>query len=292
MTRRSYALPPARRRDHIRRAFDSRVSGEWNRYSGEPRRVLHRTLRERFLRTHLKGVKGTVLELGPGPGRFTPLLRRIRRVRVVAVDLSRASLTSARRRARRPSNLAPVDWIEGAGEHLPLAARSVDAAVVFGNIVCFAGIEGPALLKELARVTKRHGKLLIDFSSPVSATQEFFRSAAVHRFLPRVLRRPRFYFVDKVLEDGFQPYDPSRLGNWEFRFYTADEAREGLRRAGFRVLDVMSVAPVTVHDDRIAGSALRSTRTWESLLRIEERAGRRIGTLETGHGFVVAAVRQ
>ncbi len=254
--------------------------------------MLHRTLRERFVRTHLKGVNGIILELGPGPGRFTPLLRRTPRVRVVAVDLSGASLRSARRRSSRQRGLGRIDWVEGAGELLPLASRSIDASVVLGNIVCFAGIEGLTLLKEVARVTKRHGKLRIDFSSPVSATQEFFRAAAARRYLPRVLRRPGFYFVDKVLEDGFQPYAPERMGNWEFRFYRAEEAREELRRAGFIVQDMMSIAPITVHDDRIPASALRSDRTWESLLRVEERTGRRIGTFESGHGFVMAAVRR
>ena len=146
-------------------------------------------------------------------------------------------------------------------------------------------------MKEIARVTKRHGKLLVDFSSPVSATQEFFRVATVRRLLPRVLKRPRFYFVDQVLDEGFQPYAPARWGNFEFRFYTVDEARKELIHSGFRVFDVMSVAPITAHDNRIAASALRSPRTWENLLQVEERAGRRSGVLETGHGFVMAAVR-
>ncbi len=253
--------------------------------------MLHRTLRERFLRTHLHRVSGRVLELGPGPGRFTPVLREATRGRVVAVDLSVASLRSARRRVGLRSDPVPVDWIEGAAEHLPLVSRSFDAVVALGYIVCFAGPDGPALLREIARVTRRHGTVVLDFSSPVSATQEFFRVAVAGRLLPRVLRRPGYYFVDRVLEEGFQPCAPERWGNFEFRFYTVPEAHEALRRAGFRVRDTMSVAPITAHDNRIAASARRSERTWESLLRVEERAGRRSGTLETGHGFVVAAVR-
>jgi ubiquinone/menaquinone biosynthesis C-methylase UbiE len=284
--------PPQRRRRHLRRIFDQRVRSEWNRYSGEPRRVLHRALRERFLRLHLTGVKGTILELGPGPGRFTPVLRRQPRVRVVAVDLSRACLRSAQRRVRHRANLPPVEWIQGAGEHLPLAARSVDVAVVLGNIVCFAAFEGPALLKEIARVVGPRGRLIIDFSSPVGATQEFVRWGLQHRLLPRILRRPGHYFVSQVLRDGFQPYAPARLGRYEFRFYTAQEATEELDRAGFRVIDTMSVAPITAHENRIVLSSQRQPRTWEALLSLEERAGRRPGVYETGDGFVMAASRK
>lgn len=125
-------------------------------------------------------MKGTILELGPDPGQFTELLRRLPPVHVVAVDLSRVPLHSARRRASRQPSLAPVDWVEAAGECLRLVSHSIHAAVVLGDIIWFAAVEGPAVLKEIARVTKRGSKLLLDFSSPVPATREYFRAAAVH----------------------------------------------------------------------------------------------------------------
>jgi ubiquinone/menaquinone biosynthesis C-methylase UbiE len=284
--------PPSRRRRNLRESFDLRVRDEWKRYGGEPRRVLHRTLRERFLRAHLRDSGQLILELGPGPGRFTPILRRGARTRVFAVDLSRAGLRAGRRRAGRQPEGSRVEWIQAAGEHLPFVSRSIDIAVVLGNIVGFAGVDGPVLLKEIGRVVKPEGRLLADFASPAAATQEFFHAAANHRFLPRVLRRPRYYFLDRVLDTGLQPYAPARLARWEFRFYTAKEASTELARAGFRVVDAMSVAPVAAHQDRVAAIAHRERRTWEALLRIEERVGRRAGVLEAGDGFVVAAVRK
>jgi ubiquinone/menaquinone biosynthesis C-methylase UbiE len=239
----------------------------------------------------LQGSSGVVLELGPGPGRFTPTLRRSTRGRVIALDLSRESLRSARRRAGRKPERSRVDWIQGAGERLPLRTRSVDVVVAFGNIVSFAALDGPALLKELARVVKPRGLLLVDFASPAAATQEFFYVAARKRLLGRVLRRPGYYLIERVLATGFQPFTPARLARWEFQFYTVAEAAKALARAAFRTIDAMSVAPIAAYQDRVAAIARREKRTWETLLRIEEQIGRRPGVLEAGHGFVVAAVR-
>jgi hypothetical protein len=173
-----------------------------------------------------------------------------------------------------------------------MRSRSVDGAVALGNIVSFASRDGPRLLKELARVTKPRGRLLADFATPVGATQEFFHQAARHRLLPKILRRRGYYFVDEVLASGIQRFDPDRLCPWEFKFYTAEQATRDLRRAGFDVVDTMSVGPVARMDDRLISVARHDRRTWESLLEVEERAGRRPGVLETGDGFLVCAVRR
>ncbi|MCI4346219.1 MAG: class I SAM-dependent methyltransferase [Thermoplasmata archaeon] len=233
-----------------------------------------------------------ILELGPGPGRFTPLLRRGKDRRVVLVDLSRESLLAGRRRARRGPLRTPTDWVHGAGERLPLRSRSVDAAVVLGNVISFAATDGPVLLRELHRVLKSGGRLIADFGSPAAAVQEFLRRGARHRFLPRVLRRPGYYLISTVLATGKQPLAPARWARWEFQFYTAQTARAALARAGFVVRDLLSVAPISASQDRVLEIARRETRTWRALLELEERVGRRDGVLEAGNGFIVAARRR
>jgi len=130
-----------------------------------------------------------------------------------------------------------------------------------------------------------------DFASPAAATQEFFDLMSRRRRLPGVLRRPGHFFVEQVLDTGYQPFDPKRLATWEFQFYTPENARRALERAGFRLVDLMAAGAVSWNLGAVAASARREPRTWENLLRIEERVGRRPGALETGHGFLVAATR-
>lgn len=292
MRRRSSMAPSSRRR-HLRRMFDSRVEREQRRYSGEPRRLLLGTLRDRFLLRHVPRRAEVVLELGPGPGRFTPVLLEARPERLLAVDLSREGLRRARRRRRHRSGYSRIDWIQAAGEHLPLRPRSVDAVVALGNIVSFAGRDGPRLVRELGRVLRPQGVLIADFASPAASALDFFYAAAERRLLRRILRRPEYYLLDEILATGFQPChrDPRRLATWEFQFYTAGEAERTVTHGGFRVTDLMAVAPLAAFQNRVARIARRDRRSWENLLRIEERVGRRPGVLETGHGFIIAARR-
>ena len=280
------ARSAAARRRNLRVQFDAEVAREWHRYAGAPRRRLYRVLRERFLAAHPGPTGGWRLELGPGPGRFTPAIVR-GGTPLVSVDLSREALCAARRR----HGSVGVAWVQGAGEWLPLASRSIARAVVLGNIVGFAARDGPRLLAELGRVVRRGGRLMVDFASPAAATEEFLRVAAERRILPRLLRRPRHYFLDAVLTSGDQPYAPARWARWEFRFYTVERARRTLHAAGFRVDDTMVVAPLATYDDRLLRIAHRSPRTWETLLRLQEEVGRRPGVAETGHGFVMSARR-
>ncbi len=231
-----------------------------------------------------------MLELGPGPGRFTPLVRARPRTAVLAVDLSRNSLRAARRRTatRGPT----VHWIQAMGEQLPLAPQSVDHAVALGNIVCFAYREGDRLVAELSRVVRPGGLLIADFASAAAAVQEFVYVASQRRILPRLLRRPRYYLIDRVLRTGDQPWAPHRYARWAFRFYTVDEAVRLLDHHGFDVVDTLAMAPTAAHQPRAATIAAREPATWRALLRIEEEVGRRPGVFETGNGFAIAARRR
>ncbi|MDE1821065.1 MAG: class I SAM-dependent methyltransferase [Euryarchaeota archaeon] len=265
---------------------------EWRRFALEPHRRLRGELRARFLRKHLSGVRGRVLELGPGPGRFSPEVLRSRGASLLAVDLSREGLLHDRKVVRRAGGERRSNWVQGAGEHLPLQDRSVVATVLLGNLVCMAARDGEKFLREVARVTRPGGDLIVDFCPAVGAVQDFLFTISQNRRLPRVLRDPEFYLVDQVLRTGFQPFAPERWSRWEFSFYTAREARAMLARVGFRVGDSMAVAPLAAFQPDVARIALRDPRTWRNLLELEERAGREPEVHSTGQGFVMAARRR
>jgi ubiquinone/menaquinone biosynthesis C-methylase UbiE len=100
----------------------------------------------------------TVLELGPGPGYFTPEAARIvgPEGRVVCVDLQPGmlALLQGRLREHRVANACPV---AASATRLPLADGSMDAAflvAVLGEVP-----DRPAALAELRRVLRLGGTL-------------------------------------------------------------------------------------------------------------------------------------
>jgi SAM-dependent methyltransferase len=282
------------RRRRIRERFDASVDREWRRYSGTAWRVLVRELRHRFLARHLPKGEGWVLELGPGPGRFTPTVLSAR-ARVVAADLSRPMLRALTRRKGVRTRAAKLRRVRAAGEHLPFRDGAFRASVVLGNLLGFSAADGPRLLREVARVTRPGGMLVLDVASPVGATTDFLEAAARRRLLRRILRDPEYYFLNEIVrsaERTHQPYAPSRWGFFEFDFYTVAAAERELLAAGFRPIDRMAVGAIGAYRERLTTIARREPRTWRTLLELEERVGRRAGVLETGHGFVVAAVRE
>jgi len=292
-TRTPSATAAALRRRRVRTKFDAQVDREWGRYSGEAWRVLVRELRDRFLARHLPKGSGWVLELGPGPGRFTPTVLASG-ARVAGVDLSLPMLRALRRRQRAQGGFERLRRVRAAGEHLPFRDGAFRAAVVYGNILGFSATGGPQLLCEVARVVAPGGVLILDVSSPVAAVTEFLSAGAERGFLRRILRDPENYLfsVHRQLRDrAHQPYAPQRMAFWEFDFYTVDGAESALVTAGFRPIDRMAVGAVAAFRDRLTTIARRERGTWANLVELEEVVGRRPGVLETGHGFVMAAVR-
>lgn len=281
------------RRRRIRERFDAQVTREWRRYSGEAWRILVRELRDRFLARHLPRGRGWVLELGPGPGRFTPTILTSG-ARVVAADLSLPMLRSLHRRTPVRSRVHRLARVRATGEQLPFRDNTFRGAILYGNILGFSAQDGARLLREIARVVHPGGVLILDVASPAGALTGFLAEAVRGRILLKVLRDPEFYFVNDVLSSAqrtHQPYAPARMGYFEFDFYTLPAAEAALDAVGFRPIDRMAVGAMGAFRDRLAATARRDRRAWRNLVELEERVGRRPGVLETGDGFVVAAVR-
>ena len=100
-----------------------------------------------------------VLEVGPGPGYFSPAVARaIPAGRLQLLDLQHEMLRKARRRLGR-AGVANVDFVQASAAALPCAAASFDAAflvAVLGEVA-----EPIACMSGLARVLRPGGRLLV-----------------------------------------------------------------------------------------------------------------------------------
>lgn len=100
-----------------------------------------------------------VLELGPGPGYFSPeVARRLPRGRLELFDLQVEMLRKADRRLRR-AGLANFGLTRGSGERLPYQEAVFD--VVFLVAVLGEVPDPPACLASVARVVRAGGRVLV-----------------------------------------------------------------------------------------------------------------------------------
>ena len=136
-------------RDRFLRLPDSRARREWSRYEGTPQRTLWLALRRRFLSRALQGLPSGsrgVIEVGPGPGRFSDLLLATGRP-VLLLDLSRAMIREGRR-LRSGKGPGGPHWVLGDALRLPVRPGSQAAVVALGNLLGFGGPRAGLMLRE------------------------------------------------------------------------------------------------------------------------------------------------
>jgi len=197
--------------------------------SRNPLRALYAAKRADVVASVRSGLAkgGTVLDLGGGPGRMSVALADSYRVTLcdVSADMLRISEEAARERQVPPGNL--VLRRLDASEPLPFEAASFDRALCIDLLVHLA--DPLPTLRELRRVLKPEGQLLVDVSN--ASPWWLLR-------YPRSLgRRPGRWL--RTWQAGGVP--PEWQATVRHRRY--DEYRELLDRAGLRVVQEWRYGP-------------------------------------------------
>ncbi|MCI4318394.1 MAG: class I SAM-dependent methyltransferase, partial [Thermoplasmata archaeon] len=263
---------------------------EWNRYQGTPQRDLFRELRERFLRRHAIAT-GRALEVGPGPGRFSPLVGRYEASRVL-LDLSRGMLEMVKETwpigPRLPSR---PELVRGDGTHPPFRPATFNEVVALGNPLGFSGEAAEQFLSATLGMIAPGGRLLIETVAGSGESSRYLGrlpSGAVRRLLVA----PVAAVVPRVEREGFRPEaEEDHRARRGFRRFGAAELIPRLARAGFSVDETIAVAPcLGAVPDHVA--AIRpDPAAWSHLLEVEERLGRTPGRVANAAALLISAVR-
>ncbi len=277
------------RRRRVLERFDRSVALERRRLVGSADRDLRRTIVERFLTRQLRGVRGRLLEVGPGPGRFTPLLGGRGR-RLYLLDLSPRMLHAARRRlARLGPTRRPAGYLRGAAEGLRMIRPASLEAVVLLGTFGFFGPDVDEALEGIHRALRPGGRLLLEAASPSGALAEVLHARP--EIVRRILSRPATHHLWRVLREGYQPYDPKHFAVWEFGFWRGSGLLPLLERHGFAVRERLSVAPISGNQPAVLARLRRDRRAWRTLLTVEEELGHWEELLGAGPVWLIAAQR-
>jgi ubiquinone/menaquinone biosynthesis C-methylase UbiE len=213
-------------RYHKGRALDESVMQLW-------REALHRWVvgREEM----------TILDLGSGTGRFSPLLADTFDAQVVGVEPSDKMRAVAETESRHPQ----VRFLTGSAEHIPLADNACDLAWLSQIVHHLPDVDAAA--REIARVLTESGVLIVR-----------------NNFSGRLVGCARYY-----------EFFPTGLAVDEKRHPSVEHIqacfhRHGFRLAAFEAIEQMESASLQEYADRIQ---MRTYSTLELISEQEYEAG-------------------
>lgn len=273
------------------------VDREWNRYEGTPQRDLLRAVREDFLQRSLRRApahRRWSVEVGPGPGRFSPFLLPGTQ-RLVLADLSAAMLRTALQRLRagppRPEGLLAD------GAHLPIRPGTADVVVALGNVAGFAEESSLAVLSELCTCVGPSGMLVVETTAARTAVLRFPARLSVEDWRSLLRKDPQRWLPD-LLRQGSLPVPESSTGGREparaggFQYLGAAEVARFLEHDGLRVREQLVSAPLTGDDPHLVERLYRlGPGGLTSLLRWERAAGSDPGVRTLGGHLLTCATR-
>ncbi|HEV2316650.1 MAG TPA: class I SAM-dependent methyltransferase [Thermoplasmata archaeon] len=279
---------PSRR---FRELDEYRVDREWQRYEGNALRELFRVLRVRFLRRHRPEVAGPVLEIGPGPGRFSAELGDPDHPRIL-IDLSVRALRAARGHlsGRPVAQVGASEFVRGDARRLPVRPGRFSQCILLGNALGFAGGEGSSILAETAERLVAGGSLLLEVVAGAGEHSAYLRRLPTGA-MRRTLAAPITAVLPRVDREGFLPQAERKRTVSEFRRYTPETLSRELTGLGLEVGEVLAVAPALgALPDRVE-VVRRDPRAWDRLIELEEAIGLRPERWSRAAALLVAARR-
>jgi SAM-dependent methyltransferase len=245
-----------------------RVDREWKRYDGTAQRELFRSLRERFLLRHA-APSGRTLDLGSGPGRFTPWVGGPATARV-AFDLSNVALGQLL--AHWPEGEPHPDRVQGDGLRLPFRNGTFAEVALLGNTLGFAGDGAPQLLAAAAEALTRDGTLILE-SAPSAPTGSRYLRRLPRSALVRLLRAPIAAVRPRVEREPFVTDPAPDRTRHGFRPLAESELTDLLERVHLTVVEATAVAPALGNDPDRLTAIHADPRAWDHLLDLEEGLG-------------------
>lgn len=245
----------------VRDYYSSCVPYEWKRLTQDAYHSLEYETTLHFLAKYLPQ-KGTILDAGGGPGRYTVELAK-RGYRVALLDIASANLEHAKRVIRRNKVQGRVTTVtEGSIVDLSqFPDNTFDAVLCLGGPLSHVldGRKGNRAVSELLRVCRRRAPLFVSVMGRLSVLVVELTMAQQEIEMPHFVR---------LRDTG------DYLGGHGFtacHFFLPEELRDLFAKKGAKILELAGLEGISSHHPREVKELARDPRRWRRWLETHYR---------------------
>ncbi len=260
--------------------FDALAEGEWQRFDKDGLGAVHEHIHNYYIERFI-APRSRVLEVGPGPGRFTETLHRLG-CEVAAVDISGVQLALHERYGRERGFGASVTDRRQLDicDLTQFPAQSFDAVLAYGGPLSYVFERREEAMAACRQVLRPRGLLL---ASVMSLWGTF------HRFLLAVQQLPARN-IEEIAATGDLTPENDPTSKHKCHLYRSDELRALFERHGFQVTAMAASNALSTNLEPLLVELRGNAPQWRTLLRLEEEATAQPGYVDGGTHLIIAAL--
>lgn len=270
--------------------FDKSGEREWERLDNDPIGKVQFHIHKHYLQKYIQ--RGNrVLEIGPGPGRFTIELARLG-ASIGVVDISDVHLQLNEKKVKEAGFEKSVEWrrkldvlnLEG------IPDNSFDATVCYGGLLSYVLEYINEALEEVLRVTKPRGYVLASVMSCLGT---------YHHLLENVFEEVRkgelgLDIFDELTRTGDVVGKLANEGTHQCHMYRWSELKEILDNHQVDIVDVSAcnfLSTGLVREEMLS-ELMNNPEKWTALLKWELDFSKEPGAIDGGTHMLVVLKKQ
>ena len=242
---------------------------EWERLDLSAYDRINYYLHMHFLKEHI-GEGKSVLDAGCGAGRFSVEIAKCGS-KVTLLDISSEQLRLAKDKLKEENLEANVDdaILADLRDLSMIEDNKFDTVVCYGAPINYLLENKEKAIKELVRVTKKGGNMLISVNSKWGVIRSQLGKEDFD--YTSFFGNPDYWFIDKVIDTGDLPKH-EMVNHPPRHFFEAQELEDLLSDAGVENI-ILGGSPCVTSGFRKAAEMLEKDETaWRTILSLEEKA--------------------
>jgi len=239
--------------------YSSHVSAEWRRLQKDPYHRIEFIITNHFLKKYLPK-RGTILDAGGGPGRYSIELAR-QGYNIVLLDLVPEMLQTAKKKMRRAGILQKVrQFAQGSVEDLSAFSNgSFDAVLCLGAPLnhLLEAKQREKSAEELGRVAKKNAPIFVSVISRIGLLKTILAG------FPNEMQHAKHHwevgdYVPGLQGEGFT------AAHW----FLPEELRELFERQGVQVLEMAGLEGLSSHLQKETNRLYEDQEKWNMWVEI------------------------